>query len=126
MEAASMSIDRWMDEADIQYSMEYYSAIKRNKFDSIVLRWINLEPVIQSEVREKQIFYIDTYIWNLEKWYWWTYLQGTIGDTDEENSLVDTVEEEEGGTNWESSINIYTLSCVKQIASGKLQYNTGS
>ena len=38
MEAASMSIDRWMDEAEIQYSMEYYSAIKKNEFDSIVLR----------------------------------------------------------------------------------------
>ena len=30
---------------------EYYSAIKRNKFESVLLRWMNLEPVIQSEVR---------------------------------------------------------------------------
>ena len=29
---------------------EYYSAIKRNTFESVLLRWMNLEPVIQSEV----------------------------------------------------------------------------
>ena len=31
------------------YTMEYYSAIKRNAFESILMRWINLEPIIQSE-----------------------------------------------------------------------------
>ena len=33
--------------------MEYYSAIKRNEFESLVVRWINLESVIQSEVSQK-------------------------------------------------------------------------
>ena len=53
------------------YTMEYYSAMKRNESESVELRWMNLEPVIQSEVsqKEKQISYINTYIWNLEKWY---------------------------------------------------------
>ena len=37
--------------------------------------------------REKQISYINTYICNLEKWYWWTYLQGRNGDADVENRL---------------------------------------
>ena len=32
--------------------------------------------------REKQISYINAYIWNIEKWYWWTYLQGSNGDAD--------------------------------------------
>ena len=32
------------------YTMEYYSAIKRNAFESVLVRWMNLEPVIQSEV----------------------------------------------------------------------------
>ena len=36
------------------YTMEYYSAIKRNAFESVVMRWMNLEPVIQSEVRKKK------------------------------------------------------------------------
>ena len=34
--------------------MEYYSAIKRNGFDSVVLRWMNLEPVLQGEVSQKE------------------------------------------------------------------------
>ena len=54
------------------YTMEYYSAIKRNEIESFVEKWMDLETVIQSEVkseREKQISYINTYMWNLEKWY---------------------------------------------------------
>ena len=34
--------------------MEYYSAIKRNSFESVLVRWMNLEPVMQSEVRQKE------------------------------------------------------------------------
>ena len=36
------------------YTMEYYSAIKRNEFGSVVVRWMNLQPVIQTEVRKKE------------------------------------------------------------------------
>ena len=39
---------------------------------------------------------------------------------------MDTVEEREGRTNWESSIDIYTLPSVKQMAAGKLLHGTGS
>ena len=38
-------------------------------------------------------------IWNLEKWYWGTYLQGVNRDVDVGNELVDTAREGEGGTN---------------------------
>ena len=51
--------------------MEYCSAIKRNEFESVPVTWMNVEPVTQTEVKlegEKQISYINTYIWNLEKW----------------------------------------------------------
>ena len=53
------------------YTMEYYSAIKGNKTGSFVETWMDLETVIQSEVsqKEKNISYINTYMWNLEKWY---------------------------------------------------------
>ena len=34
--------------------MEYYSAIKGNTFESVLMRWMNLEPVIQSEVRKRK------------------------------------------------------------------------
>ena len=36
------------------YPMEYYSDIKRNAFESILMRWMNLEPIIQSEVSQKE------------------------------------------------------------------------
>ena len=45
--------------------MEYYSVIKRNTFESVLMRWMNLELIIQSEVkseRERQILYINAYI----------------------------------------------------------------
>ena len=34
--------------------MEYYSAIKQNTFESVLMRWMNLEPIIQSEVSQKE------------------------------------------------------------------------
>ena len=36
------------------YTMEYYSAIKKNAFESVLTRWMKLEPIIQSEVRQKE------------------------------------------------------------------------
>ena len=36
------------------YTMEYYSAIKRNTLESVLIRWMNLEPIIQSEVSQKE------------------------------------------------------------------------
>ena len=36
------------------YTMEYYSAIKRNNFESVLMRWMNLESIIQSEVSQKE------------------------------------------------------------------------
>ena len=34
--------------------MEYYSDIKRNTFESVLMRWMNLEPIVQSEVSQKE------------------------------------------------------------------------
>ena len=34
--------------------MEYYSAVKKNTFDSVLMRWMKLEPIIQSEVSQKE------------------------------------------------------------------------
>ena len=36
------------------HTMEYYSAIKKDAFESVLMRWIKLEPVIQSEVSQKE------------------------------------------------------------------------
>ena len=35
------------------YTMEYYSAIKKNSFESVLMRWMKLEPIIQSEISQK-------------------------------------------------------------------------
>ena len=40
--------------------MEYYLAIKRNKFESVELRWMNLEPVTQSEVSQREQIYMES------------------------------------------------------------------
>ena len=47
--------------------------------------------------REKQISHMNTYVWNLEKLYWWTHLQRRNRDADIENTLADTAGEGEGG-----------------------------
>ena len=51
------------------YTMEYYSAIKRNIFESVLIRWMNLEPIIQSEVspEEKDKYCILTHIYGSRK-----------------------------------------------------------
>ena len=51
------------------YTVEYYSAIKRNEIVSFAETWVDLETVIQNEVsqKEKQISYINAYMWNLGK-----------------------------------------------------------
>ena len=42
--------------------MEYYSDIKRNTFESVLMRWMNLEPVTQREISQKNISYINKYM----------------------------------------------------------------
>ena len=48
------STDEWIKKSWYIYTMEYYSAIKRNTFESVPMRWMNLEPIIQSEVSQKE------------------------------------------------------------------------
>ena len=161
-----MSINRWMDKVVMVHihSGILLSYKKRNAFESVLIRWMNLTEWSKSE-RERQISHRNAYIWNigegngnplhsclknpmdcslsgssvhwvtrvghelvtkppsprnLERWYWWTYLQGSNGDTDIEQRVTDTVGEGEGGRIWESSSETYTLPDVKQIANGSL------
>ena len=61
------STDEWIKRMWHIYAMEYYSAIKRNKIELFVLRWMNLESVIQSEVsqKEKNKYRMLTYIYGI-------------------------------------------------------------
>ena len=60
--------DEWVKKMWHIYKMEYYSPMKRNEIEVFVVRWMDLESVIQSKSeREKQIPYANTYIWNQKK-----------------------------------------------------------
>ena len=65
------SADEWIIKLWYIYRMGYYSAVKKNAFESVLMRWMKLEPIIQSEVSQKEktpIQCINEYIWNLERW----------------------------------------------------------
>ena len=59
--------EEWIKKLWYIYTMEYYSAIKRNTFESVLMRWMNLEPIIQSEVsqKEKDKYHILTHIYGI-------------------------------------------------------------
>ena len=46
--------DEWIRKLWYIYTMEYYSAIKKNASESVLMRWMKLEPIIQSEVSQKK------------------------------------------------------------------------
>ena len=46
--------DEWIKKPLYIYTMGYYSAIKKNTFESVLMRWMKLEPIIQSEVSQKE------------------------------------------------------------------------
>ena len=48
------SADEWIRKQWYIYTMEYCSAIKKNTFESVLMRWMKLEPIIQSEVSQKE------------------------------------------------------------------------
>ena len=47
------SADEWIRKLWYIYTMEYYSAIKKNSFESVLMRWMKLELIIQSELSRK-------------------------------------------------------------------------
>ena len=61
------SADEWIRKLWYVYTMEYYSAIKKNIFESVLMRWLKLEPIIQSEVTQKDKCYILTHIHRIWK-----------------------------------------------------------
>ena len=48
------SADEWMRKLWYIYIVDYYSAIKKNAFELVLMRWMKLEPIIQSEVSQKE------------------------------------------------------------------------
>ena len=63
------SADEWIRKLWYIYTMEYYSVIKKNTFESVLMRWIKLEPIIQSKViqKDKHQYSILTHIYGILK-----------------------------------------------------------
>ena len=63
-----MSIaDKWIKKLCYIYTMKYYSAIKKNAFEAVLIRWMKLEPIIQRKVsqKEKHQYNILTHIYGI-------------------------------------------------------------
>ena len=66
-----MSFGRRMDKEVVVhniYTMEYYSAIKKNEIMSFAATWMDLEIIILSEVSQRQASYKITYVWEFPSW----------------------------------------------------------
>ena len=63
------STDEWIKKLWYIHTMEYYSVIKKNTFESVLMRWMNLEPTIQSEVNQKERdkYHILIHIYGIQK-----------------------------------------------------------
>ena len=61
-----ITADEWIRKLWYIYTMEYFSALEKNTFESVLMRWMKLEPIIQSKVSQKekhQHIYIYVYIY---------------------------------------------------------------
>ena len=104
-----MSIDTWMDK---EAGVHIYSGILLSHKKEHI--WVSSNEVGETRAcytecskSEKQILCTNAYVWNVGRWSWWHYLQGSSGDADIQSRLVDAVGEGEGETNPKSNWNIH-------------------
>ena len=121
------STEEWIKKMWYIYTMEYYSAIKRNEIGSFVETWMDLETVIQSEViqKEKNKYCILTHICGIQK----NGIDDLICKQKQRQRHMDTKGERRGGgRNWEIGIDTYTLLilCIKQTTNENIMYSTGN
>ena len=119
------SVGNWIKKLWQIYTVDYYSAIKKKVFQFVLMMWMNIEPVIQSEVRKRQTSYINAYIWNLEKMVLMNRFGGSHGDTQRTDSWTQWGKERVGRIErvvWKHRL--YHM--YNQIASGSLLYDAGS
>ena len=89
-----MPIDRWMAKEDVIHIYNGILLSHKKERNWVLCRDMERPRDCHTEwsksEKEKQISYINAYMWNLEKWYRWTGLQGRNRDTDVENKRMDT------------------------------------
>ena len=95
--------------------MEYYSAIKKNTFESVLMRWMKLEPIIQSEVsqKEKHQYNILTHIYGIQKDSNDNPVCKTAKETQTYRTVFGTLWEWEGGMIWENGFKTCIISYKK-------------
>ena len=120
--------DEWVKKLWYIYTMEYYSAIKKEHI------WVSSNEVAETGAyytewskpqTETWIQYINAYIWNLERWEWQLYMQDSKRDTEIKKRLLDYMEEGEGGTIWENSTETCILPYVKQMTNRSSMHEAG-
>uniref|UniRef100_A0A8D0K6M8 DUF1725 domain-containing protein n=1 Tax=Sus scrofa TaxID=9823 RepID=A0A8D0K6M8_PIG len=117
------SSDEWIKKMWYTYTREYYSAIKKNKIMPFAAIWIELETLILSEVRKRQIPYDITYIWNL------IYGTNEPFHRKETHALGEqTCGCQVGGSgmDWESGVNRCKLLHLEWMSNEILLYSTGN
>ena len=107
--------DEWTRKLWYIHTMEYYSAIKKNTFESVPMRWMKLEPIIQSvsSQKEKHQEGILTHIYGIYKDGNDDPICETAKETQIKNRLLDSVGEGMGETILENSIETCILPYVK-------------
>ena len=94
------SADEWIRRQWYIYTMEYYSAIKKNSFESVLMRWMKLEPIMQEvsqKDKDQHSILTDIYM-EFKKIVTITlYAKQKKRGTDVQNRLLDSVGEDEGG-----------------------------
>ena len=119
-----MSINRWMDKEDVVHIYIHNGILlsHRKEWNWVICSDVDAHRVCHSEwsksEREKQILHFNIYIYNLEKWYRWTYLQGRNRDADLAIRHVDTGSGKGTVGQTGRAALTCTHSCVKQTASG--------
>ena len=95
------SADEWIRKLWQLHTMEYFAAVKRNASESVLMRGMNLEPIIDRAVshkeEDKHRTLTHTYIWNLERCYQRSRIRGSKGDTEVKDGLLDSVGRGEDG-----------------------------
>ena len=106
------SADEWIRKLWYIYTMEYYSDIKKNSFELVLMRWMKLEPIIQSEVMQK-----DKYHYSILTHMYGIYKDGndnTICKTEKETQMYRT----DFWTLWEK----VRVGCSERTASKHVYY----
>ena len=119
MEATKTSIGRWMDKEVVVHI--HKGILLSYKTECI---WVSSNEVDEpgayytewsKSEKEKQVQYINEYIWNLERQFWLSYMQDGKGNTDVKNRLLDSEEEGEGRMIWENSTETYISPYVMTV-----------